>query len=125
MYERKIPFNPACGLHLLREVLNGKWKISLLYHIAHGSPRPSQLHKKLEGSTRRVIQMQLKQLETHELVTKTVCSERPLKVEYHLTELGESLLPVIAVLEHWGDEHKEQLQRILTKLPVEEEANAS
>jgi DNA-binding HxlR family transcriptional regulator len=114
MYERKIPLNLDCSLHLLREVLHGKWKISLLYHIAHGSPRPSQLHKKLAGATRRVIQMQLKQMEAHALVTKTVFSELPLKVEYHLTPLGESLLPVIAVLAQWGDAHKEQLQHVLT-----------
>ena len=113
MYERKMPHNLDCGLHLLREVLSGKWKIGLLYYIAHGSHRPSQLHQKLSGAARRVIQMQLKQLETHELVLKKVSAERSLKVEYQLTELGESLLPVIAVLEGWGDEHKAQLQRVL------------
>jgi DNA-binding HxlR family transcriptional regulator len=114
MYERKIPFNLECGLHLLREVLLGKWKIDLLYHIAHGIHRPSQLQKKLIGATRRVIQMQLKQMETHELVTKTVFHEVPLKVEYYLTPLGESLLPLIATMGRWGDEHKPQLQRVLT-----------
>ena len=113
MYERKIPFNPECGLHLLREVLLGKWKIEMLYYIAHGSHRPSQLQKKLAGATRRVVQMQLKQMETHELVTKTIFAEVPLKVEYHLTALGESLLPLIDVMGRWGDAHKQQLQRVL------------
>jgi len=118
MYERKIPFNPECGLHLLREVLLGKWKIDMLYYIAHGCHRPSQLQKKLAGATRRVVQLQLKQMETHELVTKTVFAQVPLKVEYHLTALGESLLPLIDMMGRWGDAHKPQLQRVLTAVPA-------
>lgn len=113
MYERKIPLDLACGVHLTREILTGKWKMDLLYHIARGISRPGQLQKKLHGATRRVVHLQLNQLEAHELIAKTVFAELPLKVEYHLTPFGETLLPVIVVLGQWGETHREQLERVL------------
>ena len=117
MYERKIPLDLNCGVHLAREVLTGKWKMDLLYHLAQGIRRPGQLHRKLRGATRRVIQLQFKQLEAHELLTKTVVSEKPLQVDYHLTALGETLLPVIALLGQWGEMHREHLHRVLATQP--------
>ena len=83
MYERKIPFDPACGVHLTREVLAGKWKASLLYHIARGVQRPGELHQKLRTATRRVVHLHLNQLEAHELIGKTVFAETPPRVEYY------------------------------------------
>lgn len=118
MYERKIPVNLDCGVYLFKEVIDGKWKLSLLYHIGHGIRRPSQLQKKLAGSTQRVLNMQLKQLEAHELVTKTVFAELPPRVEYHLTEFGETLLPVIAVMGAWGDTHQARLRRVVAQVAV-------
>lgn len=118
MYERKIPVNLDCGVYLFKEVIDGKWKLSLLYHIGHGIRRPSQLLKKLTGSTRRVLSMQLNQLEAHELVTKTIFPELPPRVEYHLTAFGETLLPVIAVMGAWGDTHQARLRRVVAHAGV-------
>jgi DNA-binding HxlR family transcriptional regulator len=113
MYERKIPLVLDCGLDLLREVTAGKWKISLLYFIGQGLRRPSQLHQRLPGATPRVLNLQLKQLLAHELLRKQTISIRPLNVEYHLTALGESLLPLLTALGHWGDAHQTQLRRVV------------
>jgi DNA-binding HxlR family transcriptional regulator len=113
MYERKIPLVLDCGLDLLREVTAGKWKISLLYFIGQGLRRPSQLHQRLPGATPRVLSLQLKQLLAHELLRKQTISIRPLNVEYHLTALGESLLPLLTALGHWGDAHQTQLRRVV------------
>jgi DNA-binding HxlR family transcriptional regulator len=113
MYERKIPLVLDCGLDLLREVTAGKWKISLLYFIGQGLRRPSQLHQRLPGATPRVLNLQLKQLLAHELLRKQTISIRPLNVEYHLTALGESLLPLLTALGHWGDAHQMQLRRVV------------
>lgn len=113
MYERKIPFDLACGVHLTREVLAGKWKASLLYYIAQGTRRPGELQKKLRLATRRVVHLQLNQLEAHELISKTMFAEIPPRVEYQLTPLGESLLPVITLLGQWGEAHRPQLERVL------------
>lgn len=115
MYERKIPVQLDCGLDLFREVLNGKWKIALLYYISQGIKRPGALQRNIPEATRRVLNMQLNQLEEHELVTKEVFPQMPPKVEYSLTPLGISLLPVILAMGDWADGHREQLQRVIAK----------
>lgn len=117
MYERKIPLDLTCGVHLAREVLAGKWKIELLYQLGQGIRRPGQLQKLLRGATRRVVHLQLNELEAHGLVGKTVFSTLPPKVEYSLTPLGETLLPVIAVLGQWGETYRDELHRGLAAAP--------
>ena len=65
MYKRKIPLEFNCGLDLVKEVLFGKWKIHLIYFIAQGVQRPGELQRKIPGATRRVLNVQLNQLESH------------------------------------------------------------
>lgn len=115
MYEKKIPLSLNCGLDLIGEVLYGKWKIRLLWFINEGYKRPSELQRKIPDASRRVLYMQLKELEDHELITKKIYPVVPPKVEYSLTELGKTLIPVIAVLGQWGDENQEQLRSLILK----------
>jgi len=115
MYQRKIPIELNCGLDLVREVLYGKWKIHLLYFISQGHKRPGELQRMIPGATRRVLNAQLNQLEEHELISKKIYAELPPKVEYSLTKLGESVLPVIMTLGEWGDDHQERLRRVIAK----------
>src|SRR5215216_4085298 len=78
MYKRKIPIELNCGLDLVKEVLYGKWKIHLLYFISQGLKRPGELQRKIPGATRRVLNVQLNQLEEHELIAKkSMLSYRP------------------------------------------------
>lgn len=115
MYERKIPLSLNCGLDLIGEVLYGKWKIRLLWFIHEGDKRPSELQRKIPDASRRVLNIQLKELEEHGLITKKIYPVVPPKVEYSLTEFGETLIPVISVLGQWGDEHQERLQHLILK----------
>lgn len=115
MYERKIPLNLNCGLDLIAEVLYGKWKIRLLWFINEGYKRPSELQRKIPDASRRVLNIQLKELESHELISKKIYPVVPPKVEYSLTDFGRTLVPVIAVLGNWGDEHEEKLRAIILK----------
>ena len=115
MYERKIIPNLNCGLDLIGEVLYGKWKIRLLWFIHQGHKRPSELQRKIPDASRRVLNVQLKELEDHELVTKTFYPVVPPKVEYSLTEFGMTLIPVIASIGQWGDEHEERLRKVILK----------
>lgn len=115
MYERKIPLSLNCGLDLIGEVLYGKWKIRLLWFIHEGYKRPSELQRKIPDASRRVLNIQLKELEAHELITKTIYPVVPPKVEYNLTEFGETLIPVISVLGQWGDEHQDRLRHLILK----------
>lgn len=115
MYEKKIPLSLNCGLDLVGEVLYGKWKIRLLWFINEGYKRPSELQRKIPDASRRVLHMQLKELEDHELITKKIYPVVPPKVEYCLTEFGKTLMPVISVLGQWGDENQEQLRSLILK----------
>lgn len=113
MKERKIPLNLNCGLDLVGEVLFGKWKIRLLWFIDQGHKRPSELQRKIPDASRRVLNMQLKELEEHELVTKVIYPVVPPKVEYSLTEFGKSLIPVVGDLGNWGDANQERLRKLI------------
>ncbi|MCP2029832.1 DNA-binding HxlR family transcriptional regulator [Flavobacterium sp. HSC-32F16] len=115
MYERKIIPNLNCGLDLIGEVLYGKWKIRLLWFINEGHKRPSELQRKIPDASRRVLNIQLKELEDHELVVRKIYSVVPPKVEYSLTEFGKSLIPVIGTLGRWGDENQDRLRNLIIK----------
>jgi DNA-binding HxlR family transcriptional regulator len=115
MHERKIPLNLNCGLDLIGEVLYGKWKIRLIWFINEGNKRPSELQRKIPDASRRVLNIQLKELEEHGLVSKMIYPVVPPKVEYSLTEFGNTLIPVISALGNWGDEHQERLRNLILK----------
>ena len=115
MYERKTIPNLNCGLDLIGEVLYGKWKIRLLWFINEGFQRPSELQRKIPDASRRVLNIQLNELERHELVTRKIYPVVPPKVEYSLTEFGKTLIPVIAALGQWGDEHEQHLRNVILK----------
>lgn len=115
MYERKIPLPLECGLHLTKEVLNGKWKANLLYAISVDIKRPSQIQRMLPGAAKRVLNVQLKELEMHGLIEKKIYHQLPPKVEYSLTLLGESLMPIIDSMNHWGNENRTFLREAIAQ----------
>lgn len=123
MKDRKIPLNLNCGLDLIGEVLYGKWKIRLLWFINEGHKRPSELQRKIPDASRRVLNIQLKELEAHELISKIIFPVVPPKVEYSLTEFGATLIPVISALGYWGDENQTRLRKVISRsfasLPAE------
>ncbi|KFF02770.1 winged helix-turn-helix transcriptional regulator [Chryseobacterium luteum] len=117
MYERKIPLTIDCGLHLTREVLNGKWKPALLNAISMNVKRPSEIQRLLPDATRRVLNVQLKELEGHGMIEKKIYHQLPPKVEYSLTEIGWSLMPIIDAMNLWGDTHRSFLEDVIAKNP--------
>ena len=115
MYKRKTPIELNCGLDLVREVLNGKWKIHLLCFISEGAKRPGDLQRKIPRATRRVLNVQLSELEKHGLISRTIYAELPPRVEYELTALGQTVLPLITALGKWGDDYQDHLRRAITQ----------
>ena len=115
MKDRKIPLNLNCGLDLIGEVLYGKWKIRLLWFINEGHKRPSELQRKIPEASRRVLNIQLKELEEHELISKIIYPVVPPKVEYSLTDFGKTLIPIIFALGNWGDENEKRLRNVILK----------
>ena len=114
MYERKIPENLDCGLSVAIKVLGGKWKAWILDCIKRGISRPSELHREIAINP-LIINLHLKELEDYGIIYKKVYAEVPARVEYLLTAVGFSVLPVMDVLEAWGSENRDV---VLQNAPV-------
>lgn len=118
MYKRKIPVRTECGLNLFKELLSGKFKLMLIYYISEGLIRPGVLQKKI-AADRRVMTKQLDELVQDGFITKCSYETKIPKVEYQLTALGKSLLPLIMSLEMWGEKNRVVLEEALSeRLPI-------
>ncbi len=94
----------ACGTSITMDLIGGKWKSLILYHLIDGTKRYSEIRKKLPVATERTLSLQLKQLESDGIIKRKVyTSKPPLKVEYSLTKFGESLTPLLKLLADWGN----------------------
>jgi DNA-binding HxlR family transcriptional regulator len=113
MYEKKMPLPLECGLTVTKEVLGGKWKANLIYAISEGILRPSDLQRAIPGSTKRVLNLQLKELEEFHILTKKIYHQLPPKVEYSLTGLGETVLPIIKMMNQWGEHNRTPLETVI------------
>lgn len=83
-----------------------KWKSCILDELRLcGKMRPSEIHKRLPEAAPRVLDIQLKEMVEDGLVAKRIFPELPPRSEYTITELGESLLPIIDAMLKWGEEH--------------------
>ncbi|MFB9967850.1 winged helix-turn-helix transcriptional regulator [Sinosporangium siamense] len=91
------------GVEIAMEVLGGRWKLAVLEKLLEsGTLRFGELKRVLPGVTQRMLTRQLRELETDGLVERTVYRQVPPKVEYSLTEAGESLRDIAARLGSWG-----------------------
>jgi DNA-binding HxlR family transcriptional regulator len=111
MYERKIPELLDCGLSVSIKVIGGKWKAWIIDCIRQGIQRPSAIHKTMHEVAPRIINLHLKELEECGIIYKKVYAEIPARVEYCFTEVGFTILPVVDVLEKWGNENKAYVNR--------------
>lgn len=118
MYSKKKPEDLDCGIEVAAKVFGGKWKPCILDSIKKGNNRPSQIHRAIASATPRVLNMQLKELENYKIVRKKIYPGLPPRVEYYLTSMGESILPIIALMDAWGVEHKEGVKRVNETLKV-------
>lgn len=116
MYEKKLPALLDCGIAITGKVLGGKWKACIIDGINRGINRPGELHRNIPEAPARVINMQLKELEDDQIIGKKVYPGYPLKVEYHLTTKGRSILPVIAAMAQWGNANREAVKGAGTEL---------
>ena len=93
----------TCYFDLTIDAIGGKWKPVILYHLAlDGSLRFNALKRGIAGVTDRMLVRQLRELETDGLVSRTVAQVVPPKVEYALTDLGATLIPVLEQMRQWG-----------------------
>jgi len=91
-----------CPVAATLELIGGKYKALILWHLSDGKLRFSELKKAVSGATAKMLTQQLRELEANMLVHREVFPVIPPKVEYSLTEQGKSLLPVLAAMRDWG-----------------------
>jgi DNA-binding HxlR family transcriptional regulator len=92
-----------CPVRITLDVLAGKWKPLILYHLTQKTKRFGELKQQLPNVTQRMLTLQLRELEHDLLIRRVVYTEVPPKVEYSLTELGASLVPILLQMRDWGD----------------------
>ena len=109
MKRRNFGHRPGCAVEATLDLIDGKWKGVILFHLQNGTQRFGELRRRMPGITQRMLTKQLRALEDDHLVIRTVYAEVPPRVEYTLSEIGESLRPVIDMLKAWGERHQEQL----------------
>lgn len=94
--------NDCCPVEATLELIGGKYKALILWHLSEGKLRFSELKKLISGATPKMLTQQLRELEASKLVHREVYPVIPPKVEYSLTELGNSLMPVLVAMRDWG-----------------------
>lgn len=92
----------GCPVEAALDLIDGKWKGVILYHLQDGPIRFNELRRRLNNITQRMLTRQLRELEDSGLILRTVYPQVPPKVEYALSDDGRSLAPVIAALHDWG-----------------------
>ena len=92
----------SCPVEATLELIGGKYKALILWHLAEGKLRFSQLQKLIGKATPKMLTQQLRELENQELVHREVFAIIPPRVEYSLTELGKSLMPILVAMRDWG-----------------------
>lgn len=93
------------------ELIGGKYKALILWHLSKGKLRFSQLRSLMEHATPKMLTQQLRELEAQDLVHREVFAVVPPKVEYSLTELGKSTLPILNAMYEWGSSYLRSLPR--------------
>jgi DNA-binding HxlR family transcriptional regulator len=101
----RLDCGPGCPVEATLQLIDGKWKGVILFHLLGGTMRFNALRRQLANCTQRMLTNQLRELEADGLVHREVYAEVPPRVEYSLTPRGRTLEPVILALKVWGEEH--------------------
>jgi DNA-binding HxlR family transcriptional regulator len=95
------------AVHDAMDVLNGKWKISIISSICYYNERRfSDILNDVNGISNKMLSKELKELEVNKLIKRTVLDTQPVTVKYNLTEYGKTLQTIINNLSDWGIEHR-------------------
>ncbi|TXJ29561.1 MAG: transcriptional regulator [Afipia sp.] len=103
---------PGCSVEVTLDLIDGKWKGVILYHLQDGRLRFGELRKRLPRITQRMLTKQLRALEEDDLIIRKVYAEVPPRVDYELSETGQRLRPVIDALKAWGDDNRARLDAV-------------
>ncbi len=103
MTARRKQCRSNCPAERTLDVVGGRWKVPIVWHLADGPKRFSALQRDVGGVTQKALIQQLRELEADGVVARRVYAQVPPKVEYSLTPLGKSLMPIVLAMCKWGD----------------------
>lgn len=101
---------PACPVATTVALIGSKWKLLILRNLLVRPWRFNELKKDLAGISQKILTDSLRSLEADGVITRTVYPEVPPRVEYALSELGESMRPILQAMETWGKAYKKNLE---------------
>jgi DNA-binding HxlR family transcriptional regulator len=107
---QKVPRVQGCSVERTMSLIDGKWKIIVLYKLLRGTLRFNELRRLIPSITQRMLTHQLRELEADGLVVRTVYAQVSPRVEYTLSVRGRSLEPVLMAMKDWGDENLSSLE---------------
>lgn len=109
--DKNITEHQQCPVNTTLEIIGGKWKVIILYHLFQGTQRFNELRRLIPNITQRMLTLQLREMENDGILHRKVYPEIPPKVEYSLTEFGQTLLPVIKAMHKWGNKYEKTCQQ--------------
>ncbi|SEN30579.1 winged helix-turn-helix transcriptional regulator [Lihuaxuella thermophila] len=101
-----------CPVEVTLQVIGGKWKVLILWYLMDQKRRYSELKKLIPSITPKMLTQQLRELESDGLIERIVYPVIPPKVEYALTPCGETLKPILLLMNQWGSDHLEHLMNM-------------
>lgn len=97
-----------CPFEVAIDIMDGKWKLYILWHLRHKTLRFSELKRRIPGVTQKMLTQKLRELEQENIVIRKVYAEVPPRVEYSLTPFGKDLEPIMESLLEWGHFYSRQ-----------------
>ena len=102
---------PECPVATTVQLIGSKWKLLILRNLLQRPWRFNELKRSLEGISQKVLTDSLRSMENNGIITRTIYPEVPPRVEYALSELGESIRPIITAMEQWGIGYQARIWR--------------
>ncbi len=102
-----------CALDVTMHFIGGKWKAVVIWYLRNGKKRFGELKAHIPDITDKMLSLQLKALEDDELISRKVYAQVPPKVEYELTDEGESLIPLVESIAKWGKRKAQKEGRLV------------
>ena len=101
---------PTCPVATTVQLIGSKWKLLIMRNLLVRPWRFNELQKSLEGISQKILTDSLRSMEADGIITRTVFPEVPPRVEYALSELGESMRPILDSMEKWGKDYKATIE---------------
>lgn len=102
-------YDPECPSRRLLALIAQRWSVLIVHALTDGITRPADLGRKIGGISQKMLTQTLRKLERDGLLTRTVTPSVPVRVDYELTALGRTLVPVLVAVKTWSETHIEEV----------------